>query len=185
MGATSLRATVRPVVPTFVVDFAALTVAFARHQLGAMIEIHSDSAAPPARDIGQSLLRGFRQTCPACGKGKLFTSYLKVADACPACGEELHHHRADDAPPYFTMLIVGHVIVAGVLAVEMRYQPELWVHGVLWGPLLLAMSLLLLPRIKGALVGLQWALRMHGFGGEEDEAVIEPGAGSEPARKST
>ena len=54
--------------------------------------------------------------CPACGKGAMFNAYLKVNDRCPACGEELHHHRADDAPPYFTMLIVGHIVVALVLA---------------------------------------------------------------------
>ena len=107
----------------------------------------------------------------------MYASYLKVADTCPKCGEELHHHRADDAPPYFTMLIVGHIVVAGVLAVETAFEPELWVHALLWGPLLLVMSLLLLPRIKGALVGLQWALRMHGFGGREEAAGPEPATG--------
>lgn len=135
-----------------------------------MIEISTSGSAPPApRDTAQAMLRGVRQVCPACGKGKLYTSYLKVAERCPACSEELHHHRADDAPPYFTMLVTGHVVVAGVLAVETAYAPELWVHALIWGPLLLAMSLFLLPRIKGALVGLQWALRMHGFGGSGDE----------------
>lgn len=142
-----------------------------------MIEIASDPhAAPAPRDAIQASLRGARHTCPACGKGELYTSYLKVADACPKCGEELHHHRADDAPPYFTMFITGHVIVAGVMAVETAFQPELWVHMALWGPLLLIMSLLLLPRIKGALVGLQWALRMHGFGGQPDAAEPQPAA---------
>lgn len=141
-----------------------------------MIEIQPDPPAPPPRDTAQAMLRGVRQTCPACGSGKLYASFLKVADACPGCGEELHHHRADDAPPYFTMLVTGHVVVAGVLAVETAFAPALWVHALLWGPLLLIMSLLLLPRIKGALVGLQWALRMHGFGGETDQPLIEPAA---------
>jgi uncharacterized protein (DUF983 family) len=118
--------------------------------------------------------RGLRQTCPACGEGRLFRAYLKVADACPTCGEELHHHRADDAPPYFTILIVGHVIVWGVLVLETAYAPATWVHMVIWLPLLVGLSLWFLPRVKGALVGLQWALRMHGFGGEADAPSREP-----------
>jgi uncharacterized protein (DUF983 family) len=112
--------------------------------------------------------------CPACGNGRLFGSYLKVADCCPACGEPLHHHRADDAPPYFTILIVGHVIIAGVLGLEQSLAPPQWVHLSLWLPLTVAMSLLLLPRIKGCLVGLQWANRMHGFGSEDDLPGGEP-----------
>ena len=131
---------------------------------------------PVQRPVPPALLRGLACRCPACGKGRLFSSYLKVAPTCANCGEELHHHRADDAPPYFTMLIVGHIVVAGVLAVETAFEPELWVHALLWGPLLLIMSLLLLPRIKGALVGLQWALRMHGFGGQPDAAEPPPAA---------
>jgi uncharacterized protein (DUF983 family) len=134
-----------------------------------MIEIgSSDALTPNHRSVGQALARGGRQTCPACGAGALYSSYLKVNPACPTCGEELHHHRADDAPPYFTMTIVGHVVVAGVLYLEKGFAPEPWVHAVIWMPLLVLMSLWLLPRVKGALVGLQWALRMHGFAGAEE-----------------
>lgn len=127
------------------------------------------------RSVPQSMLRGWRQTCPACGKGPLYRKYLKVVDRCEACGEDLHHHRADDAPPYFTMIVTGHVIVGGILVSERIWAPETWVHLAVWLPLLVGMSLWLLPRIKGALVGLQWALRMHGFGsvpdGDEAAAV--------------
>src|SRR5215468_4964143 len=112
----------------------------------------------PRRDVWRAMLDGFRCRCPACGKGALFGRYLKVQDACPGCGEALHHHRADDAPPYFTILIVGHLIVGAILPVERAFMPPLWVHAALW------MSLALLPRIKGCIVGLQWALYMHGFG---------------------
>ena len=94
---------------------------------------------------------------------------------CDVCGTDLHHQRADDAPPYFTMLIVGHVVVGGILAAEVAYHPPTWVHLAIWLPLLVIMSLVLLPIVKGALVGLQWALRMHGFGGEEPRPVQEPG----------
>lgn len=115
------------------------------------------------RNSWQAMQHGLNHTCPACGEGALYTSYLKVADTCPKCGEELHHQRADDAPAYFTMFIIGHIIVGAVMTVESHFEPPLWVHAVVWTPLLLAMSLLLLPRIKGVLIGLQWAKRMHGF----------------------
>jgi uncharacterized protein (DUF983 family) len=123
------------------------------------------------RPIFGSLLKGARLKCPACGKGAMFHRYLKVADSCPACGEELHHHRADDAPAYFTIVIVGHIVVSLVLAVEMAYRPELWVHMALWLPFTVVMTLLLLPPIKGALVALQWALRMHGFDPDSKDEV--------------
>jgi uncharacterized protein (DUF983 family) len=126
-------------------------------------------AAEPQRDLGLATRRGFMGRCPNCGKGELFRSYLKVDPRCPVCNEDLSHQRADDAPPYLTMLIVGHVIVAGVLAAEDVFpQSPLWLDALIWLWLTLVLSLALLPRIKGALVGYQWALRMHGFGGQED-----------------
>jgi uncharacterized protein (DUF983 family) len=77
----------------------------------------------------------------------------------------LFHHRADDAPPYFTIFIVGHIIVSLVITVELVYWPPLWLHFVIWLPLTILLSLALLPVVKGAIVGLQWALKMHGFEG--------------------
>ncbi len=130
--------------------------------------IGNGDAAQPARSVRQAMWRGFRERCPKCGTGAMYHKFLKVADQCPHCGEELHHQRADDAPPYFTITIVGHVVVGGVLMVERAFQPSLWAHAAMWLPLTVVSSLLLLPRIKGAIVGLQWALRMHGFGGTAD-----------------
>ncbi len=124
-----------------------------------------------ARPIFTSMLRGAARKCPACGVGAMFWRYLKVADACPHCGEELHHHRADDAPAYFTIVIVGHIVVGLVLAVEIAYRPALWVHAALWLPLTVILTLVLLPSVKGALVGLQWALRMHGFDPNSTEEI--------------
>jgi uncharacterized protein (DUF983 family) len=127
------------------------------------------STALAARDLGLSKRRGFLGRCPNCGKGAMFRAYLKVAPRCPVCGEDLSHQRADDAPPYITMLIVGHMIVAGILAAEDIFpQSPLWLDALIWLWLTVVLSLTLLPRVKGALVGYQWALRMHGFGGEED-----------------
>ena len=132
------------------------------------------------RSIWASLKRGWRQKCPACGNGALYKSYLKVNDACPACQEDLHHQRADDAPPYFTMLITGHIIIGGILIAEQLYAPETWVHLVVALPSLVILSLYLLPRIKGLLIGYQWANRMHGFGGELQEGLDYPAPAPAP-----
>jgi uncharacterized protein (DUF983 family) len=94
----------------------------------------------------------------------LFAKYLKVNNACGDCGTELHHHQADDAPPYLTILIVGHVVLPGLVMTERLYHPETWVHYALWPALTVGLALTLLPRIKGTVIALQWAQRMHGFG---------------------
>jgi uncharacterized protein (DUF983 family) len=146
----------------------------------------SGAAIEPVRAPGPALLAGAKGCCPACGKGSLFSGFLKVHDACPSCGEALHHHRADDFPPYITIFIVGHVVVGGILAMEKAFAPETWVHLAIWLPMTLVLSLLLLPPIKGALVALQWALRMHGFDrGGKDPAEPEawPPAGVEGERR--
>jgi len=116
------------------------------------------------RDWRAALKTGFRMRCPACGEGHMFYRFLKVSDCCPHCGEELHHHRADDAPPYFTILVVAHVIGALMLLVE-EYNDalDMRIHMVLWPVLTLLLVFWLLPRFKGALIAYQWALRMHGF----------------------
>ena len=119
-----------------------------------------------ARPIGRSVWRGFQCRCPSCGEGKLYRAYLKVVDHCPACGEDLTHQRADDAPAYMTIFVVGHFIVSGILATEfVAPDTPFWVPAAIWSVMAVAASLWLLPRVKGALVGLQWANRMHGFGG--------------------
>ncbi len=115
------------------------------------------------RPVTKSMCYGARGKCPSCGKGRLFYRYLKIAEQCDSCGEELHHHRADDAPPYFTIFIVGHVIIPLALAVERIWRPDMMLHMLVWIPLALALTLLLLPVVKGSVVGLQWSLRMHGF----------------------
>jgi len=116
------------------------------------------------RDLWRSVRRGLMCRCPNCGQGKLFRAYLKVNDTCPACGEELFHHRADDLPPYIAILIVGHVLVGIMLDLEMSHQninPLLYLATLV--PLAIVLPLVLLPSIKGGVVGLQWANRMHGF----------------------
>jgi len=137
-------------------------------------EVHrSEGKSKGPRPVFASILRGAAKKCPACSVGAMFRRYLKVADACPHCGEELHHQRADDAPPYFTIVIVGHIVVGLVLAVEMAYRPPLWVHAALWLPLTVILTLLILPVVKGALIALQWALLMHGFDPDAKEEVLQ------------
>ena len=115
-------------------------------------------------------MRGFAKHCPACGEGALFHHYLSVNDACQSCGTELHHQQADDAPPYLTIFVVGHIVVPLLLIVEKLWHPELWIHFTVWPALTLFLTLWFLPRIKGVVVGLQWAFGMHGFGpGEKAE----------------
>lgn len=135
--------------------------------------LHTDTSLPaqPARRLDQALFRGLAKKCPACGRGNIYRAFLKVNDHCPSCGEALYHQRADDAPPYFVMLIVGHIIVAGVLSVEQIFAPPEWVHLALWLPMTVALSLALLPHVKGALIAIQWAHRMHGFGDTAEEAL--------------
>jgi uncharacterized protein (DUF983 family) len=111
-----------------------------------------------------AMWRGFNKACPACGSAPLFVSYVGVKDTCPSCSTELHHHRADDAPPYLTIMIVGHVIGPLVVLLEKLASPDLWLQFALWIPATLFGSLWLLPKVKGAIIGLQWANRMHGFG---------------------
>jgi uncharacterized protein (DUF983 family) len=122
-----------------------------------------------SRSSKQAIWRGFQKHCPACGEGQLFTSYIRVHDNCPRCGEALHHQKADDAPPYFTIMAVGHIVVPSLLAMEIIWHPAIWLHLVIWLPLACLLTFDLLPRFKGLTIGLQWALRMHGFGGHEPE----------------
>ena len=123
----------------------------------------SVQTADTTRATIKAMQRGFFGRCPHCGEGRMFRAFLKVADRCPACAEELHHHRADDFPAYLVIVIVGHIVVPLVLAVETAFAPPTWFSMTLWPAVTLAMSLALLQPVKGAVVGLQWAVGMHGF----------------------
>ncbi|HDZ72979.1 MAG TPA: DUF983 domain-containing protein [Aurantimonas coralicida] len=121
------------------------------------------------RPVGRALLKGLRCRCPNCGVGKLFSGYLKSVDACSVCHQEIHHHRADDLPPYLTVFIVGHIVVGLFMFVERAVTLSMWTHLAIWVPITLFLSLALLQPLKGATIALQWALRLGGFGGEADE----------------
>ena len=122
-----------------------------------------ESGLVEKRDVWTAIKRGFRGRCPRCGEGKLFRAFLKVDNSCAACGLDFTPHRADDLPAYLVIVIVGHLVVPIALGIETSYSPPVWLQLAIYLPITLILSLLLLQPVKGAVVGLQWALRMHGF----------------------
>lgn len=128
------------------------------------------------RSLAQSILRGSISRCPRCGIGGLFRAFLKVDNHCNHCNEALHHHRADDLPAYLVIVIMGHVVVAGFMAMESSSSLDMWQHLAIWVPITIIGSIALLTPVKGAVVGLQWALKMHGFSGKEDQPadILKP-----------
>ncbi|WP_313617828.1 DUF983 domain-containing protein [Agrobacterium sp.] len=125
------------------------------------------------RPTGRSIMRGIRGTCPACGSGKLFRAWLKPVHECAACGEEMHHERSDDLPPYISIVILGHIAVGGFMMTDMILPVEMWVHFAIWIPITILAALVTLQPIKGGVIGLQWALKMHGFGRQPDKVQID------------
>ena len=129
-----------------------------------------DTAQLEKRNVWTALKRGFRGRCPRCGEGKLFRAFLKTADHCSACGQDFTPHRADDLPAYLVIVIVGHIVVPLALMIETNYSPPVALQLAIYLPLTFIASLVLLQPVKGAVVAVQWALRMHGF----DELNPEP-----------
>lgn len=129
-----------------------------------------------ARSTWTAIKRGALGKCPNCGEGKLFASFLQTVRQCEYCGEEIHHHRADDLPAYLVVVILGHVVVGAFMAVESTSTLSTWQHLAIWIPLTILSALVLIRPTKGAVVGLQWALYMHGFGGEDDQIEAHPEA---------
>lgn len=138
------------------------------------IQIHTPGISTEERDWRSAIGNGLRGRCPHCGQGKLFKGFLKPVDACAVCGEELHHQRADDLPPYLVITIVGHIVVGGILMAEKFADWSMGLHMAIWPALTVVLSLLLMQPVKGGVVGLQWAMRMHGFGGTPDTPERQP-----------
>ena len=127
------------------------------------------AAQPP---FGTALARGAMGRCPVCGQGKLFNGYLRLVDECSHCHAPLGRIRADDAPPYFTILIVGHVLVPIVFVVEKAWYPPMWLHMAIWLPLFAILSALFLRPIKGAVVA--WMMRLGLTGTEQGAQIVAP-----------
>lgn len=138
------------------------------------VEYHHGEGQQAERNWRQAVGRGLLGRCPHCGRGRLFRGFLKPVDACEACGEAMHHQRSDDLPPYIVITIVGHIVVGGILLAERYSDWSMGTHMVVWPVLTILLSLVLMQPVKGGVVGLQWALRMHGFGGEPDKPERQP-----------
>lgn len=134
--------------------------------------VSTPDTALPERPLGPALRKGWRRRCPDCGSGPLLKGYLKVHDECSVCRTELFHHRADDGPAYLTILIVGHLMAPLLHFTFVTWRPEPLVLFTIFALGCVASSLYLLPRLKGAVVGFQWARQMHGFAGTPTD---EPG----------
>ena len=116
------------------------------------------------KPLKPALWAGWRRKCPNCGEGHLFNGYLTVKDSCDVCGEDFTPQRADDGPAYLTILLVGHIMAPLLILAFEVFRPNPWVLALSFSAGTVALSLYLLPRLKGGLIGFQWAKRMHGFG---------------------
>jgi len=114
----------------------------------------------PVPSLGTALGRGLAGRCPACGRGQLFDGFLRVVSQCEICGAPLGLARADDAPPYFTILIVGHIVIPAMLVLQKMSDPPIWLLTAIFVPLTLVLALGLLRPVKGATVGLMVTFNM-------------------------
>ena len=121
-------------------------------------------ASPLAPDSRRSVMIGLRRgaagRCPNCGRGQLFRAYLKIRPVCDACGHDNGQYPSDDAPPYFTILAVGHIIVPLLFIAERSDLLPLWMISAIFVPLTLVLALALIRPIKGGTVGLMLNLNM-------------------------
>ncbi len=111
---------------------------------------------------GKAIARGALGRCPSCGKGRLLHHYLKVVEKCSVCGEAYGHFRADDAPPWLTIIIVGHITVPIILAIEESFQIAMWIELAIYLPAITLLTLAVLPRCKGVILALLWAMKAEG-----------------------
>jgi uncharacterized protein (DUF983 family) len=114
----------------------------------------------PLPPLWTAIKRGLRCVCPACGQSHLFNGFLRVVPECARCRAPLGLARADDAPPYFTILITGHIVVPIMFMVDRMQSPPLWVMSAIFLPLTLLLSLGLLRPIKGGTVGAMLTLNL-------------------------
>ena len=99
---------------------------------------------------------GLRSKCPRCGRGKLYSGFLRLAPSCSSCGLDYEFMDSGDGPAVFVILIVGFIVAGAALLVEVAYQPPYWVHAILWLPLVLVLALFMLRPLKSILIALQF-----------------------------
>ena len=109
-----------------------------------------------------ALIRGALGRCPRCGRGPLLHRYLKTVGQCSACGEQYGHFRADDAPPWLTILLVGHLMAPFFLLIEENFELSIVTELAILIPLVVGLTLALLPRCKGAILAIMWMTKAEG-----------------------
>jgi uncharacterized protein (DUF983 family) len=112
---------------------------------------------------------GLAAACPHCGEGRLFDGFLRVAPRCRACGLDYDFADAGDGPAVFIMMIIGFVVVGLALIVEVRAQPPMWLHLMIWIPLATALCLAVMRPMKATMIALQYR-NNAAEGRREDEA---------------
>ena len=122
------------------------------------------NGAPPATLLSP-LATGLCCRCPRCGQGRLFGGYLTVAPVCGVCGLDLSRHDSGDGPAVFVILILGLVVVGLALVAEITLQPPLWLHMLVWTPVVIGGSLALLRPLKGLMIALQYRNQTVDFEG--------------------
>ncbi len=116
--------------------------------------------APTEQKSFPAMLRGWRNRCPNCGQGRLLKGYLKVSPCCTVCRQDLTEFKAEDGPAYLTILIVGHLMAPLLHVAFVTWRPEPLVLFTIFAVGCVALSLYLLPRLKGAIIGFKWARKM-------------------------
>ena len=115
--------------------------------------------AYPERSTGEILRLGFVGKCPRCAQGRIFERYLKVADACSACGLSFRENDVGDAAVVPLTLVIGALIVGVGLWVETAFEPQLWAFAMILAPIAVGLTALLLPRLNGLTIALQYKHR--------------------------
>lgn len=110
-----------------------------------------------------AILRGARGRCPRCNQAELFRAFLKPVDHCPVCQQDWTRQRADDFPPYISILLTGHLMAPLIIYLGAQSGFALWQATVICLILAAAMMMGFLQPAKGGTIALQWWHGMHGF----------------------
>jgi uncharacterized protein (DUF983 family) len=120
------------------------------------------AADPTYPSTAKALVRGVLERCPRCGQGRLLHHYLQMVDRCGVCGEPYGHLRTDDAASWLTILVVGTITVPIILLCETNFHLPLWIAYIIYLPLIAGLTAIMLPRCKGAIAAVLWAMKAEG-----------------------
>ena len=127
-------------------------------------EILSAASAPKHADVPLALAmrRGFLGRCPSCGRTPLFQNYLKQVQCCSSCGAQFGSIRADDAAPWLTLIVVGHLFLPLIFFVNLGAFLPFWLGVASWAAFFSGVALAFLPRAQGLFIGVLWITQAPG-----------------------